>query len=350
MAFLPLLLSLASLLSHPHRAEIVFAGDAMQHQSQLDDAHRGDGRYDYSDCFRDVKAYVDSADYAVVNLETPLAGGRYSGYPCFNAPDEYMEALRETGFDMLLLANNHMLDRRDLGLMTTLEKMRERGVDHTGIYFNAADRDTIVPVIKSINGIKVGFLNYTYGTNGFTVKGEAKIDYIDRKQIAEDVRKAREKGAEIVTVCPHWGDEYVKLAPKRVKAMADYIASLGVDVIIGGHPHVIQPMEFRPNPADSTKRTLVVYSLGNFFSGMRTTDTRGGALVSVGLERDSLGRAIVKDASYRLVYTVPPEMDAKRPHYHLVYPSDTVPDSRCKLFEEAAERIFRKHNREVGRK
>lgn len=350
MTFLPLLLSLASLLGDHHEAEIVFAGDAMQHQSQLDDARRPDGSYDYGDYFRDVRAYVDSADYAVVNLETPVAGGRFSGYPCFNAPDEYPEALREAGFDLMLLANNHILDRQDKGLKSTLTKMRGRGIDHTGIYFNAADRDTVSPLIKDINGFKIAFLNYTYGTNGFTVRGDAKVNYIDRKTIASDVAKARERGAEIVAVCPHWGDEYVKLAPKRVKAMADYICSLGVDMVIGGHPHVIQPMEMRPNTLDSTRRTLVVYSLGNFISGMRTVDTRGGAMVKVRLRRDSAGRAVIDDASYRLVYTVPPGMDRNRRGYHLVYPSDSVPDSRCRLFEQAAEAIFRKHNREVPRK
>lgn len=349
MNFLPYLLSLVSLLHSFQCADIIFAGDAMQHQRQLDFARRPDGKYDYSDYFRDIKPYIDSADYAIVNLETPIAGGRLSGYPCFNAPDEYLDALTDAGFNMTLLANNHMLDRGDSGLVTTLRKLRERNIDHTGIFFNSDDKDTISPFIKDINGIKVAFLNYTYGTNGFTVKGDPIINYIDRKRIADDINKSKEKGAEIIAVCPHWGDEYVMLPPKRVKEMADYVASLGVDMIIGGHPHVIQPMELRENALDSTKRTLIVYSLGNFISGMRTTDTRGGAMVKVRLERDSTGKAIVKNASYRLIYTVPPEIDHRRPNFHLVYPSDTIPDNRCKLFEMSAESVLSKHNRDVYR-
>lgn len=342
-----LLFTFSSLFRGGEKAEILFAGDAMQHKAQIEAADKGRGVFDYSECFSSVAPLVEAADYAVVNLETPLAGAPYTGYPCFSAPDAYLDALSEAGFDMMLTANNHTLDKRDRGMVRTLDCLDSRQLDHIGTYRNAAERDSVLPFIKSVNGFDVAFLNYTYGTNGFSLVTEAVVDYIDRDLIARDIAKAREAGAEIVAVCIHWGVEYELLPAKSQKSLADFIVGAGADMVIGGHPHVIQPMELRVAP--DGRKSLVVYSLGNFISNMKTRDTRGGAILNVTLERDPHGVARVADASYRLLFTLP--ADATR-NFRLILVEECQSGAwsdKCRQFEQSAEAIFSKHNVGVSR-
>lgn len=351
---IPLLFSLLSALGQPQEANIVFAGDAMQHQKQIDTSRRADGTYDYTHMFDSLRDYISEADYAVVNLETPVAGGRYSGYPMFNAPDPFVDALIDAGFDMLLTANNHVLDRFDDGVRKTVKALDSKKIAHIGSYTDAAERDRRIPCVKDINSFKVGFLNYTYGTNGITVKSDVIVDYIDRRRIIEDIKATRNAGAEILVVCMHWGVEYVLLPNTAQKELADFLIEQGVDMIIGGHPHVIQPMEIRDNPVTGGK-SLVVYSLGNFISNMLKTDTRGGAMINAKLIRDDNGKARFDSASYRLVFVNQPS--ATSPHYSLV-PIDADTDiskaspnlvAQCKAFVNNALRIFNKHNINVAR-
>lgn len=336
-------------MQQDREATLLFAGDAMMHQKQIDVAYRPDGSYDYSRCFTGIAPLVRDADYAVVNLETPLGGGRYSGYPCFNAPDTYADALKDAGFDMFLTANNHTLDRHDAGLRRTVAVLDAKGVDHIGTYRNIEYRDSILPFIKDVNGFKIGFLNYTYGTNGIDVQGDVVVDYIDREKISDDIRRVRQAGAELVCVAVHWGVEYKLLPHYTQTSLADYLVDQGVDMVIGGHPHVIQPMEMRVN--DDGSRHLVVYSLGNLISNMTTTNTRGGALLRAFLKRDDNGRAYVDGADYDLVFTIPGTQGGD--NFRLVY-TDSC-DSQlwsgaCRAFETAATGIFRKHNKEVDRR
>lgn len=288
----------------PGPATIVFAGDAMQHQKQLDVARTPSGSYDYSGCFGDIRDWVSEADYAVVNLETPLGDTNFTGFPCFNAPVSYAEALKDAGFDMMLTANNHTLDRRDAGLRRTIQLLDSLDVDHIGTYVDAAARENALPFIKNIKGFKVGFLNYTYGTNGIPVQGDVVVDLIDRDLITKDIAATREAGAELVVVAVHWGVEYVLLPPSAVKSLADFLCKQDVDMVIGGHPHVIQPMEVRDNPTTG-RPVLLVYSMGNLISNMMTRDTRGGAMVKAVIDRDENGVAHFSTAEYMPHFTVP---------------------------------------------
>ena len=165
-----LVISLSSLIFGGDEVEIVFAGDAMQHEAQNKAAKQADGTYSFDECFASIAPYVQAADYAIVNLETPLGGAPYSGYPMFCAPDSYSMALKNAGFDLMLTANNHALDKRDKGAKRTLDVLDEQGLAHVGTYRNKADREKSLPLIKDINGFKIGFLNYTYGTNGIKVQ------------------------------------------------------------------------------------------------------------------------------------------------------------------------------------
>lgn len=323
-------------------ATMLFAGDAMQHAAQIEAARRADGSHDYAGCFDSIADYVAEADFAVVNFEASLGGRPYTGYPCFSAPDSYARALADAGFDLMLLANNHILDRRDRGLHRTISTLDSLRIPHIGIYHDAAARDSLSPRIVDVGGFRVALLNYTYGTNGIEVQGGAVVNYIDPDRIKAEIAGARSRGAEIVAACIHWGDEYKLLPNRRQTQLADRLAEAGADMIIGGHPHVIQPMEMRTG-ADG-RNILVVYSLGNFISNMKTADTRGGAMVKVTLERDSTGRAHVGGAAYSLVYTEP----AAAGHNFRLVPAHRSADPRAARFRSNAERIFSSHNINVS--
>ncbi len=352
----PLLFSLLTFLTGrsdtvPERVgvDLLFAGDAMQHQAQLDQAlAEGNGkRYDYSDCFTLIAPQISEADYAVVNLEVPLGGGpRYSGYPCFSAPDSYAEALRDAGFDLMLTANNHCLDSGMKAARRTLTALDSLGIDHTGTFRDSSQREQLVPLMKDIHGIRFAFLNYTYGTNGIPARDGMEVSLIDRDRMKREIELAREKGAEIVVVTVHWGVEYVLLENASQRSLADFLVDQGADLIIGSHPHVIQPMKVVRNEKED-KDVLVVYSLGNFISNMKTGDTRGGALVNVRVERDETGKARFKNASYDTFFSAKP--NGKGTNFK-VYPScysDSIPASQqahWQLFNRSAEKIFSTYN------
>lgn len=287
------------------------------------------------------------------NLEVPLGGGKnYSGYPCFSAPDSYAIALKDAGFDLFLTANNHCLDRLDRGLRRTLTALDSIGVDHIGTYYDSAQRDSIVPFVKDIKGFKIGFLNYTYGTNGIMPKSGAEVSLIEKDKIAEEIVRTRNAGAELVVVCMHWGEEYVLTENAEQRQLAEFLIDQGVDMIIGGHPHVIQPMKIVED-AKTGKRVPVIYSLGNFISNMKTQDTRGGALVRCRIERDDTGKAVFVGADYDTFFTAKPGNSSDN---YMVVPSwlsEWIPQSQqgnWRLFDNSAQKIFDKHNVDVKRR
>ncbi len=349
--FLPLLISLLGLLFGYDEAELVFVGDAMQHQAQLDAARRPGGVYAYKGCFDSIAPILTTADYAVVNLETPVGPAPHTGYPCFNAPESYLDALSDAGFDLFLTANNHTLDRRAKGLRNTIKALDARSLTHIGTYDSDSARLHALPLVVPVNGIPIGFLNYTYGTNGITPNDGVVVDYIDREVISRDVAHTRLKGAEIVCVCIHWGEEYKLLPNKSQTSMADYLESLGVDMIIGAHPHVIQPMELRPNRYFPDKNVFLVYSLGNFISNMKTPDTRGGALARVHIVKPKDGKAEITEASHTLLFTIPGEGGKSN---FRVMPAEKCKESgwkaRCDEFCRRARAIFSRHNISVPEK
>lgn len=333
---LPLVPELARLPEH-RSATLLFAGDAMMHEAQIAASRTRQGTHDFSGCFDRVRPIIEEADFAIVNFEAPLGGKPYTGYPCFSAPDEYPRALTDAGFDFFLLANNHILDRRDRGLHRTIATLDSLGIPHTGVYHNAEARDSLAPKIVNVNDFKIGMLNYTYGTNGISVQGDAVVDYISLENIKTDVEAARTAGAELIAACVHWGDEYHLLPNASQKKLANELVDIGCDLVIGGHPHVVQPMALHTRPDGS--RALIVYSLGNFISNMRTTDTRGGALVHIRLERDSLGKARIASANYSLVFVEPGK-------FRLTDPAESN-DYRARAFEKNARSLFDKHNQNV---
>lgn len=342
-------------LQQPDTICLLFVGDAMQHGPQLSAALRyGGGRkYDYSTCFTLIEPEVKAADYAVANLEVPLGGGpKYSGYPNFSAPDSYAEALRDAGFDLLLTANNHCLDSGMAAARRTLVALDRLGIDHIGTYDTQAQRDSLVPFIKDINGVKFGFLNYTYGTNGIPARDGMEVALIDREKIASEMKKSREAGAEILIVTLHWGVEYAQLENENQRRLADFIFSNGADMVIGSHPHVVQPMKVVHNEKTG-KDALVVYSLGNFLSNQNDTNSRGGALVRVRVVKEPDGSVRFLDADYDLFFTAKPE--GSNTNYRVVpsWMPEQIPPGQRKTrdgFERSALKIFNENNVKVPRR
>lgn len=287
---------------------LYFAGDVMQHKGQLDAAFDPKtGTYGYAGCFDALYPEIREADVAVCNLETTLGGAPYSGYPAFCSPDELASGLKEAGFDICLTANNHCLDRGARGLQRTLDVLDSLGLYHLGTYRNPQERESAYPYMISWRRRKIALLNCTYDTNGITVNPPSAVNYIDTTQIAADIALARSLHADCIIACMHWGTEYRLTPDKSQKDMEHWLYSHGVSHIIGGHPHVVQPVEERKaegrsaqglmTGADSTDVHLTVWSLGNYISNMSARNTDHGLAVSLYFVNDKSGLRL---ARYRL--------------------------------------------------
>lgn len=270
------------ILSAQERITLLFVGDLMQHQAQIDAARTPQGTYDYSPCFSLVKEQIAQADIAIGNLEVTLGGRPYKGYPAFSAPDEYLKAIKDAGFDILLTANNHCLDRGKQGLERTLLMLDSLNIPHAGTYRDSADRRSSYPLIIEKKGFRIALLNYTYGTNGIPTTTPNIVNRIDKTVMQNDIRRAKTYRPDAIIACMHWGEEYQRLPNNEQRSLADWLLQQGVTHIIGSHPHVVQPMELRTN---GTQQHVIVYSLGNFISNMSAPNTDGGLIFTLELEK-----------------------------------------------------------------
>ncbi|MDF1571843.1 MAG: CapA family protein [Bacteroidales bacterium] len=269
---------------------LLFAGDIMGHDTQIESARQmGDGAYDYSSCFRYVAPYIAAADIAIGNLEVTFAGPPYKGYPAFSSPDALASAIKEAGFDILVNANNHAIDRGKNGLERTLEVLDSMGIIQTGVFRDTAVRRSAYPLIVEKNNIRLALLNYTYGTNGIRVTPPNIVNYIDTAQVRKDLEKAATARPDFTIVLMHWGLEYERTENKAQQKLAQFLLSQGADAIIGSHPHVVQPIRLYDDK-------LVVYSKGNMISNQRKRYTDGGILVDITLEKTD--RTRLKSYSY----------------------------------------------------
>lgn len=265
---------------------LVFAGDIMGHAPQIKSAQVSPGKYDYRPCFRHIKPIIERADLAIGNLELTLPGkAPYTGYPMFRSPDALAEALKDAGFDILVTANNHSNDSRGAGLTKTIETLRDLGFQQTGTFKNQRERELFYPLIVHKNGFKLAFLNYTYGTNGVSTQAPTIVNLIDTVQIAKDLAEARARKPHFIIVVMHWGLEYQLEENAEQRQQANFLLRHGADLVIGAHPHVVQPIrtETVTQPGGSRKQAVVVYSLGNFISNQQQPGTDGGILFQVDL-------------------------------------------------------------------
>ena len=263
--------------------KIVFTGDIMGHDSQIASALAAGGdSYDYWPCFEHVAPYFHTADLVVGNLEVTMAGPPYKGYPQFSSPDQLGEALKRAGFDILVTANNHALDRGQSGLERTLGTLDSLGLLHTGTFTDADKRARHYPLVVEKNGIRIALLNYTYGTNGLKVKPPSIVNRIDRSVIRADLKKAAIAEPDFTIVCMHWGSEYQLTENSEQRELASFLFRQGADVVIGSHPHVVQPIR------GNGKGDLVVYSLGNHISNQRDRYRDGGIAFELNLVKNDV--------------------------------------------------------------
>ena len=303
--------------------KLIFAGDIMGHDTQIHSALvESTGSYNYDTCFSLLKPFIQSADIATANLEVTLAGPEYKGYPQFSSPDELADAIKQAGFDVLITANNHALDRGKAGLERTIHVLDQKGIIHTGTFTNPQERNRKYPLIVEKNNIRLAILNYTYGTNGLEVKPPNIVNYINRDRISEDLAKARLAVPDFIIVTIHWGKEYERTENQEQSDLAAFILKEGADAVIGSHPHVIQPVvNVKSNQEDSLSGNIIVYSLGNFISNQRKQYTDGGIMVELDLQKDHHG-TLVSHYSYLPVWVWKPAKKEKG-NYFVLVPANT---------------------------
>jgi len=279
--------------------KIVFAGDIMGHDAQIQGAYNPVTKvYNYEPAFRYVSPYIENADIAIGNMEVTLAGAPYSGYPRFSSPDNLAIEAREAGFDIFINSNNHALDRGKSGFNRTLNMLDSLNIIHTGTFRNIKERDIYYPLIIEKNNIKIALLNYTYGTNSLKEDTPCIVNRIDTALIRKDILKARTAGPDYIIVTLHWGNEYERNENSIQSNLAEYILSKGADAIIGSHPHVVQPVKvYYTDNTDSSDFNIVVYSLGNFISNQREQYRDGGIIFELILIKTSKGTEVF-DFSY----------------------------------------------------
>jgi hypothetical protein len=318
------------------RLSLIFLGDIMQHDSQISAAYDPSvKKYNYTDCFQFIKPYLQSADLAIGNLEVTLAGPPYKGYPQFSAPDDLVTTLKDVGMDVLVTANNHCVDRGRKGLERTISMLDSFNILHTGTFVDEASRLNDYPLIIEKNGFRLALLNYTFSTNGLPVTKPNIVNRIDTVVIHKDLIKAKTLKPDVIIVFTHWGIEYQSLPSKEQKVVTEFCFKHGTDLVIGAHPHVIEPMEWRKESDQ-----LVVYSLGNFVSGQRKRYTDGGALLQVELEKIKFGAdstdTHIDSAGYLLEWMYK-TADVNRDYY--ILPVSTFENDSTGFIKDATSRL-----------
>ncbi|MBC8043653.1 MAG: CapA family protein, partial [Rhizobacter sp.] len=324
----------------PVRITIGAVGDLMCHVPQLEAAKQPDGSYAFDSVFTDIAPLIAAPDFMIGNLETVLAGEKangYTGYPNFNTPDTYAAAMQRTGFDVLTTANNHSFDRDEPGVLRTLDVLDSLKIPHTGTARTAAARDSLL--IVDVKGIRLGILAYTYGINGNRLPKtkEYLINFIDTALVKKDVERmnllpAAQRPDKIIA-CIHWGREYKPQPDEAQRILAGQLFTLGVDIIFGAHPHVIQPAERKiVVRGNALALCFIIYSMGNFVSAQRTKPRDTGAMVFIGLEKNfETGTTSITETSFIPTY-VHLSKENQKPKFQVL----PVPQTISKLATQPA--------------
>ena len=282
-------------------------GDTLCHNTQYWDAYNSKtDEYDFSYVYEDIKNYTLSSDITIGSLETTFAGKEkgYSNYPTFNTPDSLATALKDIGVDVVSLAGNHALDYGYTGLCRTIDVFDNIGLSHLGTYKTAEDQEKIL--IKDVKGVKIAFINYTYGTNGIPLPSgkDFCVNLIDKDFIKKQINQAKEQNVDMIVACMHWGTEYRTTANSEQKDLANFLFENGVDVILGNHPHVLEPMEKKTITLQdgTTKDVFVVYALGNFTADQRDEITRDSAILNLTITKNSDGKISIDKVNYVPIY------------------------------------------------
>jgi len=267
---------------------IAVSGDLMCHSPQVKTSTVARDSFDFSPSFQYIKPFLQDADFTIGNLETITAGKekKYTGYPFFNSPDQYLLDIKKAGFSFVTTSNNHALDRGEAGVRRTIEKLVELNLNYTGTFISQHDRDSIR--IINIKGIKTAILSYSYGTNGNPIPRGKKylINLIDENLIRQDIVNARKSGADLVVVYYHFGIEYKREPIESQIELVNNTKQLGADIILGGHPHVIEPMDYFKTKNAKLDTGFVIYSLGNFISSQRWRYSDAGVIIYLNISKN----------------------------------------------------------------
>lgn len=312
-------------------ASMVMVGDALIHGTVYGTAHRyaNYNGYDFKPMLEHIKERVKDYDLAYYNQETILGGTELglSTYPLFNSPYEVGDAFIDAGFNLVSLATNHTIDKGEKGVLNSRNYWNQQAnVLAAGSYSSFEERDKVV--IKEVNGIKYAFLSYTTYTNGLIVPTgkEYLVNVYDEDLIKEEITRYRDQ-VDLLMVAMHWGTEYMTYPTNEQKEISEYLASLGVDLIIGCHPHVIEPIEYIDD-------TLVIYSLGNFISSQIGVERLTGLMLSLNIKKEEYhGKTTIsfEDIEGTLIYT-------DRNNGYIVYPYDMLTDNILNNYETYYEK------------
>ncbi len=268
--------------------EFSFVGDIMCHSTQFKFAKIENDSFDFKPVYREIKPYFDNSDIVVGNLETVIEveGVKFSGYPVFNTPKEFLEGLKFAGFNFLSTANNHAFDINQRGVLSTLEHIKNFGMESFGSYNSQSSRDSVV--IHEKNGIKFAILSYTYGVNLYKIPDEKSylVNRVNEKLIESDIKKHRKNGADLIIVFYHFGTEYATKPNYFQRNIVSKTIEFGADIIIGSHPHTLQPIEYFKLESGNIDSGFVAYSLGNFYSNQRWRYSDGGAILNFTIQKN----------------------------------------------------------------
>ena len=282
-------------------------GDIMCHNTQYIDAYNeSNNTYDFSYVFNDISLYTKTADICIGNLETTFAGEEvgYSSYPTFNTPDSLAYELKDIGLDVLSTAGNHALDKGFDGLSRTIDTLNAADISHLGTYKNEEDQNKTL--IKYVKGIKIAFVNYAYGTNGIPIPSDKPfcVNLIDENLMKTQIDNAKKENPDIIVACMHWGNEYKTKQNSTQEDLANFLFQNGVDIILGTHPHVLEPMEKKTVTLEdgSTKDGFVIYSLGNFISDQNAENTRSSIILNLDITKHIDGKITIDKYEYIPIY------------------------------------------------
>jgi poly-gamma-glutamate capsule biosynthesis protein CapA/YwtB (metallophosphatase superfamily) len=263
---------------------LIFGGDIMNNQAMIDAACiKKDKVYDYSHCFKYISTTLESADLAIGNLELTVPGNPpFTGFPKFRSPEAYLKAIKKAGFDVLVTANNHSNDSGPLGVSKTIDAVERQGFLHTGTFRNQAEKAKHHPFLLQKKGFKIALLNYTHHTNGIPTQWPVVVNRLGSPSaLLKDMAAARALKPDFIIVFVHWGEELFINENAQQRKLAKLWVGAGADLVIGAHPHVVQPVRTETVRLENgTSRSgLVAYSLGNFISNMYQTEASGAILL-----------------------------------------------------------------------
>lgn len=290
--------------------KMIFIGDVMQHSAQLESAFNGGDKtdpasYSYSEYFRYLKPFFQSADVVAANMETTFGPAPFSGYPAFCSPASLANAAKESGINLFFASNNHSVDRGAAGIKGTIELYEKLGIQFTGVYRDSTEESSRHPLIAESKNIKTAFLNYTYGTNGIKVPEPYIVKLLDSAVVKRDILKARESDPDFIIISVHWGDEYMLSPSANQLKWETFFYKNGADIIIGSHPHVPQGVVTYKNSEGSVER-ITAYSLGNAISNMTAANTRVGIMLELQLVKNCFGLKEITEPKVHYIWTSRP--------------------------------------------